>query len=78
MSSSKRTKHLKNKLFFVHNRVEHEEVAIEYCLTKEMWTDANTKPKQGTPFRVDRSKMLNCPLHPIQEELTGKEGVTPQ
>ena len=26
-----------------------------------MWVDMNTKPKQGTPFRVDRSKMMNVP-----------------
>ena len=78
MSSSKRTKHFKNKIFFVHDRVEHGEVAIEYCPTKQMWTDANTKPKQGTPFRLDRSKMLNCPLNPSQMELTGEGGIAPQ
>ena len=26
-----------------------------------MWVDMNTKPKQGTPFRVDRSMMMNVP-----------------
>ena len=78
MSSSKRTKHFKNKIFFVHDRVEHGEVAIEYCPTKQMWTDANTKPKQGTPFCLDRSKMLNCPVRPSQAELTGEGGIAPQ
>ena len=26
-----------------------------------MWVDMNTKPKQGAPFRKDRSMMMNIP-----------------
>ena len=65
MSSSKRTKHIKSKIFFVTDRIADGEVVVEYCPTDQMWCDANTKPKQGTPFRRDRSKMLNCPLIPV-------------
>ena len=64
MSSSKRTKHIKSKYFFVKDKVEDDEVVIEYCPTDQMWSDGNTKPKQGTPFRRDRSKQLGCALHP--------------
>ena len=62
MSSSKRTKHIKVKYFFVKDKIEQGEVAVTYKPTEEMWIDVNTKPKQGTPFRVDRSHMMNCPL----------------
>ena len=61
-SSSKRTKHIKHKYFFVTDKIEEDEVAIEYKPTGEMWTDVNTKPKQGKGFRVDRSLMMNCPV----------------
>ena len=27
-----------------------------------MWVDINTKPKQGKAFRVDRAKMISCPV----------------
>ena len=61
-SSSKRTKHIKHKYFFVTDKIEEGEVSVEYKPTTEMWTDINTKPKQGRSFRVDRSLMMNCPV----------------
>lgn len=42
----------------------------------QLWTAGNTKPKQGTPFRVDRSKMLNCSVDPSEEELVGWSGAS--
>jgi hypothetical protein len=49
--------------YFVTDRVEQGDVKIEHKPTGEMWIDMNTKPKQGTPFRTDRSHMMNCPLN---------------
>ena len=69
MSSSKRTKHIRIKYFFVTDRVEQGDVKIEHKPTGEMWIDMNTKPKQGTPFRTDRSHMMNCPLNVMDETL---------
>jgi hypothetical protein len=54
MSSSKHTKHIKSKFFFITDRIHQGEVVVEYLPTKEMWIDVNTKPKQGFPFRRDR------------------------
>ena len=69
MSSSKRTKHIRIKYFFVTDRVEQGDVKIEHKPTGEMWIDMNTKPKQGTPFRTDRSHMMNCALNVMDETL---------
>eukprot|EP00804_Cyclotella_cryptica_P016675 CCRYP_001993-RA/>CCRYP_001993-RA protein AED:0.60 eAED:0.37 QI:0/-1/0/1/-1/0/1/0/214 len=60
-SSGKRTKHIKAKYFFVTDKVADGHVLIKHTPTKTMWADMNTKPKQGRAFRVDRSKMMNCP-----------------
>jgi hypothetical protein len=62
MSSSKRTKHIKSKFFFITDRIHHGEVIVEYLPTVEMWIDVNMKPKQGLPFRRDRAMLMNCPV----------------
>ena len=62
MSSSKRTKHIKIKYFFVTDKIEQGEVVVEHMPTGKMWIDLNTKPKMGRPFRVDRSMIMNCPI----------------
>eukprot|EP00804_Cyclotella_cryptica_P017574 CCRYP_006738-RC/>CCRYP_006738-RC protein AED:0.40 eAED:0.33 QI:0/-1/0/1/-1/1/1/0/582 len=60
MSSGKRTKHIKAKYFFVADKVADGDLEIKYVPTEKMWADMNTKPKQGLPFRIDRSQMMNC------------------
>ncbi len=45
-SSSKQTKHIKVKYFFVKDKNNHSKVIVEHCPTKQMWTNINTKPKQ--------------------------------
>jgi hypothetical protein len=49
-SNLKRTKHIKVKYFFVKDKINHGEVIVKHCPTKQMWTDINTKPKQGLVF----------------------------
>ena len=56
-SSSKRTKHIKVKYFLIKDKVDREEITI-----KQMWTDINTKPKQGTVFRVFTGHAMGIPL----------------
>ena len=34
-----------------------------------MWIDVNTKPKQGTPFKIDRGYLMNCPINVPDETL---------
>ena len=49
-SSSKRTRHLNIRFFFVKDRVDSGEISIEYCPTDEMVGDYFTKPVQGRKF----------------------------
>ena len=47
---SKRTKCIKAKFFFVTNKIIQGKVQVVHILTKQMWINTNTKPKQGMPF----------------------------
>jgi hypothetical protein len=58
-SSSKRTRHINIRYFFVTDRVKSKEVSIEYCPTGEMTGDFFTKPLQGSPFRKFRNRVMN-------------------
>jgi hypothetical protein len=49
-SSSKQTKHIKIKYFLVKDKIDQGNIVVEHCPTEQMWTDVNTKPKQGTVF----------------------------
>jgi len=60
-SSSKRTKHLDVRYFFVTDKIKKGEVKIAYCPTQEMLGDFFTKPLQGTQFARMRSRILNMP-----------------
>ena len=60
-SSSKRTKHIKVKYFFIKNKVDREEITIRRCPTESMWTDINTKPKQGAVFWAFRGHVMGIP-----------------
>ena len=47
-SSSRKTKHIKEKFFFIKDKVDSEEVKIIDCPAGVMWVDVLTKPLQGT------------------------------
>ena len=57
-SSSKRTKHINVRYFFVKDRIDKGEVALQHCPTEEMWADMNTKPRQGRAWCLFRSKLM--------------------
>ena len=59
MSSSKRTRHLNIRYFFVTDCVKAKELSIKYCPTEEMISDYFTKPLQGTLFRKMRDLIMN-------------------
>jgi hypothetical protein len=67
-SSSKRTKHIKVRYFFIKDMIEQGEVSVEHCPTKEMWADVLTKPLQGYLFYLMRSKLMGCPIYLSEEE----------
>ena len=67
-SSSRKTKHIKVKFFFIKDKVDSEEVKIVDCPAGVMWADVLTKPIQGTEFRKMRSQLMNCAMEYIDEE----------
>ena len=57
-STSKQTRHINIRYFFVADQVQNKEVTIEYCPTGDMTGDFFTKPVQGTPFKKFRNEIL--------------------
>ena len=53
--SSKRTKHIKSRYFFIKDCVDRREVSVEYQPTDKMYSDVLTKPKQGKAFCKGRA-----------------------
>jgi hypothetical protein len=58
-SSSRRTRHINIRYFFVTGQIQSKELTVEYCPTGEMVADMFTKPLQGSPFRKFRAAVLN-------------------
>jgi hypothetical protein len=58
-SSSKRTRHINIRYFFVADRIAQGEVSVEYCPTKEMLADVFTKPLHGGLFKTFRNQIMN-------------------
>ena len=59
ISSSKRTKHIKAKYFFIKDCYDAGEIHVKFCPTDEMWADVLTKPLQGQKFRDMRAFLQN-------------------
>jgi hypothetical protein len=60
-SSSKRTKHLNCRFYFITDRINSDELSVEYCPTEEMVGDFFTKPLQGKLFYKFRKLIMNLP-----------------
>jgi hypothetical protein len=58
-SSSKRTRHINIRYFFVTDHVKGKEVSIKYCPTRDMISDYFTKPLQGSLFQKMRGLIMN-------------------
>ena len=50
MSSTKCTKHIEVCYFYIKDRVNQQDICIEYCPTADMTSDFFTKPTQGSLF----------------------------
>ena len=72
MSSGKNTKHIRRKYFFIKDRIDSGDLEVKYCPTEDMWVDVLTKPKQGAPFKKDRSKLMNVSIEYNDDEERGK------
>jgi hypothetical protein len=57
-SSSKRTRALNIRYFFLADQVSKENLTIEYLPTTEMWGDYMSKPLQGKLFQKFRALIM--------------------
>ena len=57
-SSSKRTKHINIRYFFITDRVKQGDVSLVWCPTGDMIGDFMTKPLQGALFRKFRDQIM--------------------
>ena len=58
-SSSKRTRHINIRYYFVTDRANCGEIKVQHCPTTEMLGDYFTKPLQGGLFTKFRDRILN-------------------
>ena len=58
-SSSKRTRHINIRYYFITDRIKNGELEIEYCPTDDMVADYFTKPLQGKKFLQFRKTIMN-------------------
>jgi hypothetical protein len=57
-SSSKRTKHISIRYFFITYRVKKGDVSLAWCPTGDMIGEYMTKPLQGALFRKFRDQIM--------------------
>ena len=57
-SSSKRTKHINIRYFFVTDRISRGDISVAWCGTHDMVGDFMTKPLQGASFRKFRDVIM--------------------
>jgi len=62
-SSTKCTRALNIRYFFLHDQVEKGRVAVEYCPTAAMVGDFFTKPLQGAAFQRFRAMLMGAESH---------------
>ncbi len=65
------------KYFFIKDKVDQGEITIKHCPTEQMWTDINTKTKQGLPFRVFRGHVMDIPADYKDSDYKGKIPLMP-
>ena len=58
-SSSKRTRHINIRYYYLKDRIENKDLEIKYCSTDDMIGDFFSKPLQGLKFKKMRNKILN-------------------
>ena len=58
-SSSKRTKHINIRYFFVTDRIRTKELTVSYCPTDDMVADYFMKPLHRAKFLKFRKLIMN-------------------
>ena len=59
-SSSKQTKHINIRYFFITDRISKGDVRVKWCSTKDMVADFMTKPLQGANFKRFRDLIMGA------------------
>ena len=77
-SSSKRTRHINIRYYFVTDRANCGEITIKHCPTVEMIGDFFTKPLQGGLFIKFRDLILNTQTDPSTVPLEDHRSVLGQ
>jgi hypothetical protein len=57
-SSTKRTRHINIRYFYVTSKIKEGKMRVIYCPTKQMVSDYLTKPLQGSLFRTHRNSIM--------------------
>ena len=77
-SSSKHTRHINIRYYFVTDQVNCGEIKLKYCPTTEMLGDYFTKPLQGGLFNKFRDRILNIQADPSTVPLEDHRSVLGQ
>ena len=75
LSSSKRTKHINVRYFFITDRIKNNEVEVQHCPTDDLVADYNTKPLQGMKFKQYRSQIMNLDDAPATDSARDQRSV---
>ncbi len=70
--SSKCTKHIKAKYFFIKHYHHSGEIDLQYCPTDDMWADILTKPLQGPKVWVMQAFLMNCSVNFSEDSVLTK------
>ncbi len=73
--SSKCTKHIKAKYFFIKHYHHSGKIDLQYCPPDNIWADVLTKTHQGSKFRVIREFLMNCPVEYSEDSVITKAAV---
>ena len=80
-SSTKRTKRIELRYFFIHDQVQQDKVLIKHCPTLNMHADFFTKPLQGMLFYRLRDLIMNLtpenPYHSSHWRTRTKDAINP-
>ena len=62
MSSSKSTKHIHVRFFYIKDFIDCGDMSVEYFPTGEICADILTNPLQGIAFKKMRAMLMKCPV----------------
>ena len=61
MSAGKNSKHIKNRVSLITDKVAQGDLEIQHKGTEDMRADVNTKRTQGKRFRIMRGEVMEVP-----------------